>query len=360
MGKLQSLIASNAKYELGAFTEELMRKTVLKGEDYLLLASKIKGNQGIDLVFINRKAFEAMYGGVEDVSAASRILSHATDDEIRRLAHTLKQDDLVSIEVKFRRYGLSPEEVLSAGRGGIQQNRKWYRSLLPEMLSSADTEVQATGRLLQRVIGSEADQLGRLSRIGISLNRNGIYIITRLTDDMIEYATLSRGIWSSRQYHGLGNALRAAEMSGNTKRATTLRNLLLIRNRLIDFLDDAVRNIKYTQSTSILQAQNGLQKTAQQLAEINAVLHAPSTSANILLLHTANSLARTYLEYADSKIDESEVTIKRAKKVNEDDKAVRVKMDELNRRLEQTDVTDAELVRFLSDLRDKYPRIFDE
>ena len=363
LSRLQSLGSTiTDRQAAGRIAEELIERTSLASGDYISLATRFRGNQGIDFVFVKREIFENILGNVAESSEARRLLSQASDEQIQRLAQELRRsshpDDIVSIEVKFSRTGESVEELLGRARGGVQQNQIWYRNLLSAMREARNPEIVSTGHLLERIVGTEAQYLERLSRVGIKVDPNGRFVLTPLTDDIINNAYRIKSICNSKRYRQtFHHALRNAERSGNQAAAQRYRSILEAMNREMEMLDRAVLLAKQAHRAS-RTVQQSFQRAVNPLADINRTLDAPPTPSVRMMLHTTNSLARTYLGLADQKMKEAEVELESANQIIKRNLEFQSDIEKLKEQFDRN-VPDSEIQSIFRALKDKYPELFD-
>jgi hypothetical protein len=315
------VLGSRATQTAGRIAEEVAERTIAQSGEYVRLATKVGSNQGIDLLFLRRRIFERVFGHTAN---PSRTFAQATEAQQRELLRLLRRsgnaEDLISIEVKFSRAGAPVEELLSAARGGVQQNEAWYRNLLLAMRRGS-SEVQATGRLLEETVGSSAQNIDRLARVGISMDASGAFILTRLSEPIINLANQSKALYQGRRYHRLGAALLEAERSGNAARAQTLRPLLEGMNRQINALDSAVHQAREAEAAA-RRAQEFLQRAVPLLAQVNELSVARQTPAAISALHVANATVRSYLEVAKHAVEQADGDYLRASRIINDARAV--------------------------------------
>jgi hypothetical protein len=312
LAKLQTVGTSNE--ELGRITEEVAERTAVQSGEYVKLATKLQSNQGIDLVVIRRRIFEQIFGNLTDPGDVSKLLARATDEQMQQLLKALEKsgtaEDLIAIEVKFNRVGASVEDVLKIGsRGGVQFNRQWFQGLLPDMLNAADPEVQATGRLLENIVGTNAQNIDRLARIGISLDPNGVSRLVRLNDDIINTARQIRPLfWRN---WGIIKRMIEAGRRGNQAEAERLLNMIRDITRRIDALDAVINQAKRSLAASqrILKS---LEIAPKALAEVKALQAASQTPGVIDALHVATAAARLHLEIVRYSMDEAEAEYWRA------------------------------------------------
>jgi hypothetical protein len=294
----------------GRIAEEAVERAVLKTGDYFSLASKLKSDNGIDCLFIRRSVFERVFGQAANNQQARQMLARATKEQSDRLLKVLKEeriaDDLVSVEVKFNVDGRPTEELLKEARRGVQQDRVWHSSVVKEMIESKNTDLQASGRLLSQVIGSDASLVDRIARIGITVNPTGVYSLTNLTDDMIHAAFECGQLYRSPLYYEqLPLGLLAAERAGNAAEADVYRLLLRDLQERIKSLDMVADTAKKAHEAR-RQAALSLQKTQQYVAQAAELSARPPTPGVTQALQVANSLLRTYAQEAKHKIEEAE------------------------------------------------------
>jgi exonuclease VII small subunit len=365
-------VVPTQKNVVGQIAEELVERAVLPSGEYLPLASKLNSNQGIDFVFVRRRVFENIFGPVATSQDASRLLVQASDEQFRRLSQSLagtrQSDDLVTVEVKFARAATPLEEVLKSSRKGVQLNQTWFSDpqkgvILAMKGFTKNPEVQATGRLLEEVIGPSAQFIERLTRVGIRVSPTGTYEFTRLTEQIINDAAASRAIYQSPRYWGSSvEGLLRAERAGDQVKATRFRNMLQQMNRQIDALDEAVRRAKQAQEAS-RQAVRALERAEPALREIPELIVKPQTPGITQALHVATSTARAYLAAARQRLAEAEADLDAARPLiqaaesqrQQIDRQVGVEMSDLDRlspgRIEPAT---ADLDR----LRREYPQLF--
>jgi exonuclease VII small subunit len=301
--------------DLGRIAEEVTERVVFRSGEYVKLATKVHANQGIDLVFVRRKIFEEIFGKLANPLDASRILAQATDGQMQQLLKALERassiEDIIAAEVKFTRVGASVEDLLKTARGvgGVQYNRQWFQGLLPEMLRAADPEVQATGRLLENIIGTNAQNIDRLARVGISLDPNGVFRLIRLNDDIINTARQIRPLfWRNWR---IINRMIEAGRTGNPAEAERLLNVIRDITRRIDALDAAINQAKRGLAAS-QRTLKSLEVASQSLNEVKALQAAKQTPAVINLLHIATATARLHLEVVRYSTDEGESEYRQA------------------------------------------------
>lgn len=311
MAQLQTIGAGPPQWQVaGRIAEEVVERTVVQGGEYVRLATKVRSNQGIDLVFVRRTDLERILGRLTDPRDAAAAVARATEEQQQQLAQLLRNrpgrpDSLVSVEVKFTRTGASPEELLSTSRGGVQQNQQWYQRLLPVMREAPEPQVRATGRLLEEVVGPNAQGLERISRIGVSIDAQGAFQLRNLTDRLINAASASRALYRGTRYHRAIAALLRAERSGNQGRAAQWRGILNALNREIDALDATVREIRAA-GAAAGRVHQSLSRGAAALADVAALRTLPQSPAVINALHVASATARVHLEAARYALPEAE------------------------------------------------------
>ncbi len=307
--------AGTSAGDLGRIAEELAERAVVRSGEYVKLATKVRGNQGIDLVFVRRRIFEQIFGKLADPLDASRILAQATDGQMQQLLKAIEKvssaEDIIAVEVKFSRVGASVEDLLKTARGagGVQYNRQWFQGLLPDMLKAADPEVRAAGRLLENIIGTNAQNIDRLARIGISLDPNGVFRLVRLNDEIINTARQIRPLfwrnWS------IINRMIAAGRAGNPAEAERLLNIIRDITRRIDALDAVIGQAKRGLAAS-QRTLKSLEVAPQALDEVKALQAARQTPAVIDALHVATATARLHLEIVRYSMDEGEAEYRQA------------------------------------------------
>ncbi len=310
----------------GKIAEEAVERAVSSTGEYVQLATLFKqGNLagvGIDLLYVRRTVFERIFGKLANPKDAAGIFGKATEQQrnqfIQALRKSANAEDLISFEVKFTKSGMPFEELLNAGRGGVQQNTAWYRGLLTHMTKAADPDVRATARLLEDVIGTEAQNLGRLTRIGIAVDPQGAFKLQRLTDPIIDLAHQSKALYARRGYlHHWAMKLVKAEREGNTALAQQLRGKYAAINQQVEALDAAVRQAKQAELAS-RNALSAIERASETLEEIATLSAKPQTPAVISMLHTATAIARLNLEIVKHSSNDAEADMKRANKINED------------------------------------------
>lgn len=327
----------------GRIAEEAAERTISSSGDYVQLATKFQqGNLqdvGIDLLYARRKIFEEAFGKLANPRDAGKVLAQATEQQRQQFFQALRKsgnaEDLISLEVKFSKAGAPVEELLNAARGGIQQNSAWYRGLMTEMMKAADPDVQATGRLLSDIIGANAQDLGRLSRIGITMDASGVFSMTRLNDQIINLAQQSKTLYTNKSYWGMAAGLREAERAGNQARAQRLRTLLTLMNNQINALDAAVKQAKQAEIAR-QRAFESMQRVHQALDEISRLRVKPQTPLVLTSLHIATSTARLHMQVvrqstidAGADFQRATATIHEAHgKQAEHDRAINAALDE--------------------------------
>lgn len=339
-------IGSGFRYNqtVGRIAEEAAERAISSSGEYVQLATLFKqGNLqgvGIDLLYVRRRVFEDAFGRLANPRDASKVLVQATEQQRQQFFQALRKsanpEDLISFEVKFSRAGKPVEELLGEARGGIQQNSAWYRGLMTEMMKAADPNVQATGRLLSDIIGSNAQDLGRLSRIGIVMDASGAFSLTRLNDEIINLAQQSKTLWNSANYQHRWKDLLKAENAGQQAKAQRFRALLTTLNTQIDALDAAVRQSKQAEIAR-QRAFESMRRVHQALDEVSKLSVKPQTPAIISSLHLATSVARLHMQVvrqsaidADADFQRATATINEANsKYAEFEKAINAALEEL-------------------------------
>lgn len=314
LAKLQALGTSRA--ELGRIAEEVAERAATHGGEYVSLATKVRGNQGIDLILVRRRLFERVFGRLATSGDAGKILAQAQSEQVQQLLKLLEEsgsaENLIAIEVKFSRLGVAVEDVLRAARGGVQFNRQWFASVLKDMLkATAHPEVRATGRLLEAIIGPNAQSIERLTRIGISLDANGAFKFVQLSDEIINTANkISPLYWKN---WNLVNQMLKAERLGNQAKADRLLKIIQAITKQIDELDAAINQAKRGLSAS-QRVKQSLETVQKVLAEISALQAERPTPGIIDALHIANATARLHLEIIKYSTDEAEAEYDQARK----------------------------------------------
>ncbi len=306
----------------GRIAEEAAEKAISSTGEYVQLATKFQQgglmDVGIDLLYARRKIFEQAFGALADPRDAARVLAQATEEQRQQFFKALRKsansEDLISFEVKFSKTGAPIEELLKTARGGTQQNTAWYRGVMTEMIIAADPDVQATGRLLQEIIGTGAQDLGRLSRIGIVVDPQGAFKLQKLSDQVIDLAQQSKALYTQRPYWGMAAGLLEAERKGNQVRAQKLRTLLAAMNNQIDALDAAVKQAKQAEAAA-QRALTSMQRANETLAELAALGAKPRTPAVISALHVASATARLHLQVVNHSSKEADADFERANKI---------------------------------------------
>lgn len=348
VAQLQALGTGLADSKLaGRIAEEAAERAAAASNEYVQLATKFKqGNLadvGIDLLYARRQIFEKVFGKLANPRDAARVVAEATEQQRTQFVQALREssnaEDMISLEVKFTRRMRPIEELLKIGsRGGVQKNTAWYRDLMTNMLKAGDSEVQATGKLLQDLIGAHAQDLGRLSRIGIVMDTRGAFTLERLTDQVIDLASQSRKLYENPRYWGMAKGLREAERTGNVVRAQRLRSFLTTMNAEINALDAAVKQAKRAELAR-LRALESMRRGQESLAEIAVLSAKPQTPAVISSLHTANAVARMHLQVVQYSAADAHEDLQRANKIvadangkySEYEKAIDAALDEWER-----------------------------
>lgn len=307
----------------GQIAEEAAARVVSASGDYVQLPTIFRqgnlNNVGIDLLYVRRSIFESAFGSLANPRDAGKLLEKATEQQRQRFFEALRKsantEDLISIEVKFSRAGYPIEELLREGRKSVQQKTGWYVDLMKNMLKAKDPEVVATGRLLQEIIGSGAQDLGRLSRIGVVMDVNGVFTLQKLSDKLIDlghpiYLIFHKG--KQGPYLLLGEKLLAAERAG--KPTANLRAKMVHLNTQIDALDLAVKQAKQADLASE-RALAAVQKANESLAEVAVLSAQPKTPAVLSALHTATAAARLYLQVVKYSSEEADADYQRAGKI---------------------------------------------
>jgi hypothetical protein len=330
----------------GRIAEEAAERAISSSGEYVQLATKFQQgglmDVGIDLLYARRKIFEEAFGKLANPRDASKVLAQATEQQRQRFFQALRKsansEDLISFEVKFSKSGAPIEELLKTARGGIQQNTAWYGELMTHMIKSADPDVQATGRLLQEIIGTTAQDLGRLSRIGIVVDSQGAFKLQKLSDQVIELAQRSKAIYQQKSYWGMAAGLLEAERKGNQVRAQKLRALLTTMNNQINTLDAAVKQAKQAEAASE-RALASMRRASETLGELSALSAKPQTPAIVSSLHLATATARLHLQVVKHSAEEADADFQRANKIiaeannkyQEIERATNAAFDELER-----------------------------
>jgi hypothetical protein len=299
---------------VGALAEEVVERTARQSGDYLPLATKFRGNQGIDSLLIRRNVLEDVFGSIATPADARRILREATDEQMARLGQALRRgrpDDLVSVEVKFSRSAQPVHELLAPSRGGVQQNQAWFEGLMAQMRRSSNDDIRATARLLEEVIGTDASGVSRLARVGIRVERSGTIQLSRLTDDIIDFAHESKRLYQSRRYHGFGAALLRAHRAGDAQAIEKYYGLLHEMNRRIDDLDRAVAAAQRAQTTQ-REAARRLRELWRELPEVEAGIARAEGAAGEMALRGLAASTRLRAEEVREQLDQAEADIERA------------------------------------------------
>jgi hypothetical protein len=304
---------------VGAIAEETVEATVASSGDYVVLGSKFQGNKGIDLVLVRRSHFEQVFGKLADARDARKVLSTATEDELKRLGETIKRagnaEDLVSVEVKFSRQGVPVHELLKPGYGGVQFNRRWYQGVLGMMRRAKTAETVATGKLLEAVIGAEAEGLERLSRFGIVMDPGGGFRLQRLSDEIINLANQSRQLYQHPRYVYAFETWRRAKAAGDATKAEQIMGMLEEMNKQIAELDRAVKLAVESTEAAARQAHAGLQRGGEALRTLGELGDAVPTPGVEQALFGATAVARAHLAAAKQALDRAGAEERRAQEL---------------------------------------------
>jgi hypothetical protein len=337
VARIDSLLTAGGrqKGQAGELAEEIFQRAILSREDYLPLTAKFRNpirnspDVGVDLLFVRRRLLEEVFGNVSSPDEARRLVAAATDEQLNRLGNAIMRggdpDNLVAIEVKLSSNPRPTEELLSTAAEGerIQQHRDWYVGLLRRMKQPANAEVHGTARLLEKIIGPDAAYLERLTRIGITIDPQGRLLLTRLTDEIIEAGQQIKAIENGAvriNNHALNkNASKVADLLARTPRTPEIMRELLhrhtqaqvYRGALADAqraIADIRRSIEHAERAreAARLAWENWRRSVSALTDLDEAARLPPGIARRQALHTANSLARTYLEAANFKVEEAE------------------------------------------------------
>lgn len=342
VARIQSLLAAGRRSmgDAGELAEEIFERAILRREDYLPLATKFRNpipnspDVGIDLMFVRRRLLEEVFGPVSGADEARRVVAAATEEQLRRLSQAVMRggspDNIVAIEVKLRGTLRRTEELLSASATGgrIQQNRLWYSRLIERMKAAPDTEVHTTAHLLEKIIGPDAAYVERLTRLGVTITPEGGFATTRLTDEIIE-AGRQIGDLTNGTLRTNGLALRrlereipellsrpqtpklTARIARKHVRAAEYRSAIEEARRVVAEMDAAIAHAKSAQEATRLAGESW-RRTMAALADLDNAAAAPAGIATTQALHTANALARTYLEATLRRVEEAEDEYRKA------------------------------------------------
>lgn len=342
VARIQSLLAAGRRSmgDAGELAEEIFERAILRREDYLPLATKFRNpipnspDVGIDLMFVRRRLLEEVFGPVSGADEAQRVVAAATEEQLRRLSQAVMRggspDNIVAIEVKLRGTLRRTEELLSASATGgrIQQNRLWYSRLIERMKATANAEVHTTAHLLEKVIGPDAAYVERLTRLGVTITPEGGFTTTRLTDEIIE-AGQQIGDLTNGTIRTTGLALRRLEreipelllrpqtpklaerIARKQARVAEYQRTLEAARSVVADMDAAIARAKRAQETTRLAGESW-RRTMAALADLDNAAAAPAGIATTQALHTANALARTYLEATLHRVEEAENEYRKA------------------------------------------------
>lgn len=337
VARINSLLTAGGrqKGQAGELAEEIFQRAILSREDYLPLTAKFRNpirnspDVGVDLMFVRRRLLEEVFGEVTSPDEARRLVAAATDEQLTRLGNAVMRggapDNLVAIEVKLSSNPRPTEELLSTAAEGerIQQHRDWYVGLIRRMKQPANAEVHATARLLEKIIGPDAAYLERLTRIGITVDPQGRLLLTRLTDEIIEAGqqikALDNGPVRIYKLALNKNADEVADLLARTPQTPEIMRTLAhkhtqaqsYRGGLADAqraIADIRRSIEHAERAreAARLAWENWRRGVGALNDLDQATGLPAGIARTQALHTANSLARTYLEAASFKVEEAE------------------------------------------------------
>ena len=300
--ELAALTSRNTKL-IGEAGEAIAKRLASSSGEFVFLGTKVRANQGIDLLMVRKGAFEKVFGTLATNARPAELLAQATEEQQKALARILTAanaaEDLVSLEVKVSRAGAPVEELLKAARGGVAYNETWFRNLMTVMKQSKDTTVVASARLLEQVIGTTAQNIGRMTRVGVTITADGTFKLVRLNDQLIDLAQRSLRLWRGRAYSGLRAAVIEASRLNNNARMTQLQNLLRNMNAQIDVLDAAVKVMKQADASAVaVRAQEALMRAAAATREVADLQALSTTPATLDALFVANATLSLNLEIA--------------------------------------------------------------
>ena len=317
-GKPNELVLTAAEFRaltstnwqlVGATGEAVAKRIAARTGDFVFLGTKVRANQGIDLLMVRRAQFEKVFGPLTDTSRAAEILANATDAQRRELAGLLTAaeaaEDLVTLEVKASRAGVPVEELLKAARGGVAYDQTWFRNLTVAMKGSKDATVVASGKLLEEVIGTGAQNIGRVTRVGVSISPDGMFKLTRLNDQLIAMANASVRMYRGRTFTRLTAVLMRAHRTGNSARVAGAERVLRAMNAQIDALDAAVKAIKQADTAATAtRAQAALKRAADAAREAAALQELGRAPAVLDALFVANATLSLNLQVARQEMAE--------------------------------------------------------
>jgi hypothetical protein len=295
--EVAALTSKNTKL-IGETGEAIARRIAAQSGEVVFLGTKVGANNGIDLLMVRRKLFEQVFGQLADPSKAAEILAKASPEQQKQLARLLTAsnaaEDLISLEVKASRSGTVAEELLKPARGGIAYDQIWFKGILEAMSKSKDSSVVAAGKLLEEVIGQGAKNMGRITRIAVTITPQGVFKLTRLNEDLIHLAQDSLKLYRGRTYSRYIVQLIEAQRIGDAARVSELQGLLKAMNDKIHLLDSAVNAMKNADAASgALRAQQALDRAAEAVrltADLEALGRTPAVLDSLFVANATLSL----------------------------------------------------------------------
>jgi hypothetical protein len=294
---------------VGDMGEQVARRIATWTQDFVFLGTKVKANQGIDLLMVRKAQFEKVFGPITDSRLAAGIMAAATDAQKKQLAQLLSQadaaEDLVSLEVKASRTGVDPEELLKAARGGVAYDTTWFTNLMTAMKGAKDPGVKASGELLEKVIGTQAQKIGRITRVAVRIAPDGSFVLSRLSDPLIDQAHRLGRLWRGRGYTRMQWGLIHATRKGDAAKMQQWRQALEARNTQISQLEAAIKAIKDVDTAAVaVKAQEALKRASDAAKEVAALQELGKAPAVLDALFVANATLKLNLEIAQQSIDE--------------------------------------------------------
>jgi hypothetical protein len=193
------------------------------------------------------------------------------------------------------------------------------------MKQSKDSAVVASARLLEQVIGPAAENIGRMTRVGVTITRDGVFKLVRLSDPLIALAQRSlriyKGRWYARLIAQMQYAHKINDLAKVAEAETVLRNL----QSQIDALDAMVRAMKQADSAAVaLRGQEALARATlatREVADLAAL--SSSTPATLDALFVANATLSLNLQIARQSIAEMDSEDNRMEMAIKADAAIR-------------------------------------
>jgi len=325
--ELEALASGNTK-RIGDAGEAIARRLASGSGEFVFLGTKVRGNQGIDLLIVRKSSFERVFGTLAADARPAEMLAQATEEQQKALARLLTAanaaEDLVSVEVKVSRAGVPVEELLKAARGGVPYNETWFANLLSVMKQSKEPSVVASARLLERVIGPAAENIGRMTRVGVTIMADGTFKLVRLNDQLIALAQKSMKLYRGRTYARLIATMREAHRLNDMARLGEAERLLKAMQVQIDTLDAMVRMMKQADAAAAAgRAQEALARTATAVHEVEQLQALGRAPATLDALFVANATLSLNLEIARQSMSDLDGEDKRMEEAIKSDAATR-------------------------------------